>query len=43
MTEAPLGSALMRVLADAANSLSIMRDELRRSDLEIKDLKAGVK
>jgi hypothetical protein len=28
---------------DAINTLSIMRDELRRSDLTIKDLKAGVK
>ena len=28
---------------DAINTLSIMREELRRSDLTIKDLKAGVK
>lgn len=42
-TEASIGSALARDLTDAVNYLSIMRDELRRSDLTIKDLKAGVK
>ncbi len=38
-----LGSAEAATLTRAVNSLSFMRDELRRSDLEIKDLKAGVK